>query len=308
MSRCVPRLVLSLFLIGAGSAAAAVPEPRATLEDHRHNTGGQDWHIQLEVNRTGTRLASVVAYSQQCKATGFIQGQRLDSSGAFSIGGDLPEKKGTFQVDGSFTTPVNASGTWSVTTPDCQASGEFSAQDSSGHFLRGNPFEYPPDRITANAELRRMTSTFRRNAGRFTPARARALGYSFRDAPACPALVHARKRGTAFWGEVLNPLEPQSLMYWCAGDGRYQLAGAMFRAPGDSRPPTFKNLIQWHKHSTTPTANWMTHLWLTPNVRDAWATCAPWRAWEAAGMFTYEPHHWIMETKPCSDTVDFIEP
>lgn len=271
------------------------------VEDHRHGTGGQDWHVQLEVAKSGTRLGAVVVYDQGCKATGFVQGIPVGSDGTFQVDGTLPEGKGSFTVSGQFTGPVVAEGTYSVTTADCTRSGTFVARDSTGHFLVGNPYEYPPARIEQDAELRRLTEAFRRNAPRFTAARARALDYSFEGAK-CPGMIHARKRGTAMWGDVLDPDEPQSLMYWCGSDKRYVLAGAMFRAPGKSRPRTFGNLIQWHKHATTATANWMTHLWLTPGLRDAWATCTPFRAYEEAGMFTYQPWPFIPETKPCSDT------
>ena len=286
----------------ATPALAVTPQSRAMVEDHLHYSGGDDWHVQLEVTRSATRLASVVVYSQRCKATGFVQGDPLGSGGKIDVDAALPKDTGRFTVKGEFTSPVIASGTWTITTEDCSAEGQFTAKDSTGHFMVGNPFEYPPKRVRLHVGLQRIHKTFRRNAWRFTPARARALGYSFRDAPDCPSIVHARKRGTSMWGDVLNPLEPQSLMYWCEKPGRYKLAGAMFRAPADERPKDFDNLVRWHKHATTPTANWMTHLWLTPNIVDAWAACTPFRAWEKAGMFKYVPFKPIMETTPCSDT------
>ena len=275
------------------------------VEDHRHDTGGDDWHVQLDVSKTGTRLSSVVNYSQRCKVTGFVQGIPLGSGGTFAVDAPLPDDQGRFVVNGAFTGPVTASGTWTVTTPTCTAQGEFTAKDSTGHFLVGNPFEYAPERIAENADIGRITYLFRRYAaaGRFTPARARAMGYSFRGwNGGCPDMVHARKRGTMFWGKVLDPSAPQSLMYWCGSDRKLVLAGAMFRAPGDVRPRSYGNLIQWHKHATSRTANWMTHLWLTRDMRSTWATCAPFLAYEQAGMFSYEEYPWIMETKPCTDT------
>lgn len=275
------------------------------LEAHLHYTKGQDWHVQLEVARKPTRFASVVVYSQRCNATGFLPGGQLQPDGSFAVGGELPDSGGTWSATGQFTGPVVASGIWSVTTPDCTDSGEYTAQDANGHFLVGNPYEYAPDAIRQHPKLRRITAAFRREAPRFTPARARKLGYSFEGADACPAMVHARKKGTAMWGKVLDPKAPQSLMYWCGSDGRYEIAGAMFRADGSKRPKHFGRLIQWHKHGARRTSNWMTHLWLVPDMRDAWATCSPFRAYEAAGVLTYEPFRWIPETRPCSDTVGF---
>lgn len=310
MSRSLFCLIVTAALaVSVAPAAAVSPRPGAMVEAHQHYTRGHDWHVQLEVTRPATRLATVVVYSQQCKATGFVQGHPIEAGGRFSVDDALPEGKGRFTVEGVFTKPVVAMGTWTVTTADgCTDGGEFTAGDATGHFLVGNPFEYPPRRIRLHVGLQRIYKTFRRNAWRFTPARARAKGYSFRDAPKCPALVHARKFGTNYWGTVLDPLAPQSLMYWCEKPGKYVLAGAMFRAPADRRPKDYGNLIQWHRHSTTPTANWMTHMWLTPNIVDAWATCSPFRAWETAGMWKYVPFTPIQETQPCTDTPGLGEP
>ena len=297
-----------LVALSAAPALAVTPQSGAMVEDHLHYSGGSDWHVQLEVTRKADRLTSVVVYSQRCEATGFVQGAPLGAGGAIDVDGALPKDTGRFTVQGKFTTPVVAEGTWTVTTEGCEDSGTFAAKDSTGHFLVGNPFEYPPRKVRLHVGLQRIYKTFRRNAWRFTPARARAAGYSFRDAPECPSIVHARKFGTSMWGEVLDPLAPQSLMYWCPRPGKYILAGAMFRAPADKRPKTFGNLVRWHKHATTPTANWMTHMWLTPNIVDAWATCTPFRAWEKAGMFRYLPFTPIQETKPCTDTPRLGEP
>jgi hypothetical protein len=299
-----PRLLTVVFLLAlAGTAQAARPAGGAMVEAHKHYTHGHDWHVQLEVNATGTRLATIVAYSQECQATGFAQGVKLGRGGTFDITASLPGGDGTWTVEGRFTSPAAAAGTWTLTNGDCTVTGDFRANDSTGHFLVGNPYEYPPARITRDRRVQRLTAKFKANAWRFTPMRARALGYSFARHPPCPAMVHARKHQTRMWGRVLDPLAPQSLMYWCTPSGKYFiLAGAMFRAPARKRPPDFGNLLQWHRHASTRTANWMTHLWLTPSLRDAWATCSPFRAFEAAGMFRYRPFPWIPETQPCSDT------
>lgn len=293
---------LGVTLFAVDDVEGATPRGGAMVEAHRHYTGGRDWHVQLEVTRSARRLATVVAYSQACGVTGFAQGATLGPGGTFDVAGGFPDAEGQWTVQGRFTGSVIAVGSWSVVSGSCVDGGEFRASDSTGHFLVGNPFEYAPARINRSRTLRRITSRFRSNAWRFTPSRARKSGYSFRDRGACPSMIHARKHGTAMWGRVLDPLAPQALMYWCTPRGRLILAGAMFRAPSRKRPPTFGNLIQWHRHGTTKTANWMTHLWLVPDLHDAWATCAPFRAFEAAGMFRFEAFPWIPETKPCSDT------
>lgn len=75
----------------------------------------------------------------------------------------------------------------------------------------------------------------------------------------------------------------------------------MYRADGKSRPDTFGRMLQWHKHG--PKANWMTHVWLVNDPVSAFATCAPFPAFAADGMFTYQPY--LIDAQadtPCSDS------
>src|SRR5688500_2607180 len=125
------------------AAEAGKPRPKAMLEAHDHNTSGRDWHVQLEVNNTATRLLTVVVYSQLCKETGFTQAIPLGPDGTFDVV-DMPfeNKKGTWSLHGAFIDGNRASGTWSVTKGACTDGGEFRAQDATGHFLIGNPYEY----------------------------------------------------------------------------------------------------------------------------------------------------------------------
>ena len=302
----MPWLALLLLLLLVPTADAATPRPRTIVEDHRHYTRGHDWHVQLEVGRTATRLTSVVVYSQECDQTGFTQNVAFGSSGSFDVDRALPGGEGRFALSGRFTSADRATGTWSVTTPDCTVGGEFRAQDASGHFLLGNPFEYAPERIRGSSRralaLRRLQRRTRAAGERFTPRYARRHGYEMSTAAGCPGLNHARKNGTSMWGPLLDPMQPQSLVYWCDAKQRWRLAGMMFRARGSSRPPTFGNLMQWHKHGGTPTATWMTHVWMVRDPVAAFATCAPFRAFAAAGMFNYHPYLAVPGDTPCSDT------
>src|SRR3954449_7479682 len=95
-------VLVALALVPA-SADAARPRPRALLENHRHYTHGHDWHVQLEVDKTGRKLAAVIAYSQECGDTGFIQNVTVHSDGSFAIDAPLADKQGSFQVAGRFT-------------------------------------------------------------------------------------------------------------------------------------------------------------------------------------------------------------
>lgn len=299
-------LPVLLLLVLVPAASAVSPRPQTIVEDHRHYTRGNDWHVQLEVNRAATRLASIVVYAQSCGETGYAQGIRLGPGGTFEIDRPLANGNGRYTASGRFAFKDRAVGTWSVTTPDCTAGGEFRAQDSTGHFLLGNPYEYAPKRIRGGGYrarlLRRFLGRVHAAGERFTPRFAVRRGYEMSTAAGCPGLNHARKGGTAMWGPLLDPMQPQSLVYWCDAKQRWRLAGMMFRAKGSSRPPTFGGLLQWHKHGGTRTATWMTHVWMVRDPVAAFATCAPFRAFTAAGMFSYHDYIEVPGDAPCSDT------
>lgn len=291
-----------------GSANAATPRPKAMLEAHKHNTGGHDWHVQVEVNNASTRLVTVVVYAQECGETGFTQGIKLGEGGSFDLV-DVPlaNKKGTWSLHGQFIDADRAEGTWSLTKGACTVSGPFRAQDATGHFLIGNPYEYAPTSIRGKSlnarRLRALKYHTGRNAERFdTIAKANKQGYELSTALGCPGMHHARKHGTAMWGDLLDTTAPQSLVYWCNADNEWTLAAFMYRADGrGKRPSTYGNMLQWHKHG--PTASWMTHIWLVSDPVSAFATCAPFPAFNAAGKFPYEPY--IVDAQvdnPCSDS------
>jgi hypothetical protein len=294
------------LLAGPALAHGAVPRSAAILEAHRHNTGGHDWHVQLELNRKSDRLATVVVFSQKCKQTGYTAGFALTKDHRFSITRKLPDNQGTWELEGSFPDPDHAVGTWKVTTDTCQDTGPYRAQDATGHFLIGNPYEYAPPRITgdsrAAAFLQRLKYDSRANRHRYdTIGKARAQGYVLSTATGCPGMHHARKHGTQYWGKMLDPAAPQSLVYWCDSQRHWTLAAFMFRAPAEKRPPTFGTMIQWHKHG--PTADWMMHLWLVPDIVSAYASCAPFPAMKKYGMLSYETYRIDAHIDtPCSDS------
>jgi hypothetical protein len=168
--------------------------------------------------------------------------------------------------------------------------GVYAAGDASGHFLVGNPAEYPPSRIrtaVAGAPLRTLARRVRAVGRRVdTVAKARAHGYVQYTFPTCPGFEHWRVPGTRVSRASLDPRHPQALVFWCNGHSR-RLAAFMFRAPGDLRPPTFTGLLQWHKH--WPGDSGMTHAWLVRDPRAAFANCAPFRALRRDRHIAYRP-------------------
>jgi len=312
---------LLLLACAAGIAIAAMPNPNASIEAHRHGTGGHDWHVQIEVGRTGRVIKTLVVYAQECDVTAYALNVAIAPDGSFAVDRSLPKSTGTWFVKGTFTDSLHAAGTWGVKNATCDT-GERPFEGHGGddhahvHVVVGNPREFPRAAIRgpsrAAGRLRWIHRISLANVPRFsTPARARASGYlmthgainrSGRTIPgACPRFWHMRINAAHMWGKLLDPRHPQSLVFWCNSAGEFTLAAFMFRDDPKATPPTFGNLIQWHKHA--PTATWMTHLWLVPDIRQAWATCAPFSAFEALGKFSYETFATSLHLDmPCSTT------
>jgi hypothetical protein len=117
-----------------------------------------------------------------------------------------------------------------------------------------------------------------------------------------PGLQHFRKHGTRVWGRVLNPRQPQALVFWCPSVGDCRLAAFMYRAPAKA-PPTYGGLLGWHRH--VGGRNWMTHVWLTADTATSLAQCAPFNALhERDPMLVWEPYtaDVPMIDEPCPDT------
>src|SRR3954453_436308 len=119
MSRSMFAVAAAALVLLPATSDAALPRPKALLEAHRHNTGGHDWHVQLEVNAQPNKLVTIVVYSQLCGETGFTQKVPLAKDGSFNLT-NVPfmDKKGTWSLQGSFPDPDHATGMWSVTVGD----------------------------------------------------------------------------------------------------------------------------------------------------------------------------------------------
>lgn len=310
--------LLLLAIMGA-PAGAFLPKPKASIEAHQHGTGGHDWHVQLEIGKTDTVIATLVLYAQECNVTPYALNVPIAPDGSFDVERTFPKGGGTWFVKGVFVNPQHASGSWGVKNASCDT-GErpylAHGGDGHAHIIVGNPLERAPLAIRGHSRSARRAQRLHRialaTAHRFsTPARARARGYlmthgaigaSGKTVPgACPRFWHMRINGARMWGRLLDPRHPQSLVFWCSSAGRFTLAAFMFRDKPRAKPPAFGGLIQWHKHA--PRATWMSHLWLVPDIRDAWATCAPFSAFQALGLFSYETFATSLHLDmPCSWT------
>jgi hypothetical protein len=305
---------LSLAL--AAASPAVLPKPKSSLEAHKHGTGGHDWHVQITVNASATRLTTVVLYAQQCGETTFAEKIPIARDGTFAVDGKLAKGAGTWFVHGTFVDKYHAVGIWSVTKGACiTGNRSFQLHGADGHshvhMMRGNQAEYPPAAIMGRSKNARLLRSLR-HRGELTMPRfdtlkeAARLGYVLdplvKSRPnACPGSWHVRKQGAGMWGRVLDPTAPQALVYWCDAQRHWKLVAYMYRAPGNGKPNTFGNLIQWHKHGAK--AAWMMHLWMVPDVRSAYATCLPFRAFERFSILRYAKYKAdTMIDLPCSDT------
>jgi hypothetical protein len=180
---------------------------------------------------------------------------------------------------------------------------------TAGMFHVGNSAPYPMLRDASRTNRRkahRLRAASLRSAVRFdTLEEATRRGYVPRAdiSPLYwPGLQHFRKRGPRFWGHVLNPRQPQALVFWCPSIGECRLAAFVYRAP-PATPPTYGGLLGWHRHVTG--GSWMTHVWLTANLATSLAQCAPFNALHARDpMLAWEPYKADvpMMDEACPDT------
>jgi hypothetical protein len=77
----------------------------------------------------------------------------------------------------------------------------------------------------------------------------------------------------------LDPVRPESLMYWNDKDGSPQLLAAVFRMPTRKPNPALGGpIIQWHLHPNSRGRRGrykMTHVWLLPDLHGAYSMSMP---------------------------------
>lgn len=313
--RGLPAVLLCALLALPAAAQAALPAKRALIGAHQHGTRGRDWHVQIETGKDRSTIRVLVLYAEECGGvTEVARKVPIAPDGSFSVEQPVTDGTGTWKVGGRVLDPGHAQGTWSIASGACAiADHAYDAYrgtrgPNGEHALLGNMADYGPDGLLATKgrarTLRKIQLRSLLSAKRFsTPQKAARRGYVLSTETGCPGLHHARKRGTVMWGKVLDPKNPQSLVYWCDAAGNWTLAGYMYRAPGDRWPNTYGDMIQWHKHGGGPQATWMTHVWMIIDPLAAWATCAPFPAFESKRMFTFEPYVVDAGTdRPCADT------
>ena len=295
-----------LIGVAAPQAGAVVPAPGVAIAAHDHSSPGSNWHVEVETSSTSKSLRSLVLYVQACDQTIFAKNVALAPDGELLAEGDLAanggEGPGRWKVAGRFTAPTHLQGTYEVTSPKCSTGAQPYHAHAGGHGASsGTPVGAFPDVSKASDARRRQARRFWHH----TMASARSERFStyasarsnrFVRVPKArtrPLVFHLRRKDYERDDHVLNVLRPESLVYWWPIQGPPVLIAFMFRAPADETPEFGSPLLGWHQHVTATGrvgTSQMTHVWLTGDLRSAFANCLPRQALEAAiPAFRFSP-------------------
>ncbi len=290
---------LLVALAAPPQASAAIPAPNAAIAAHDHATAGRNWHVEVEVSSTSKSLRTLVLYVQECDQTVLARNVVIAlPDGVVVAEGDLGagggEGPGRWKVTGQFTEPTHLEGTYEVTSPNCTTGPRPFHGHAGGHgSTSGTPVGSFPD-IPKASDVRRREA---RRLWHHTVASAKSPRFStYRSARANryvrvpkartrPLVFHLRRKDYERDDHVLDFLRPESLVYWWPVQGQPVLIAFMYRAPADETPEFGSPLIGWHQHVTATGKvgdSQMTHVWLTGDLRSAYANCLPRQALELA--------------------------
>jgi hypothetical protein len=156
----------------------------------------------------------------------------------------------------------------------------------------------PRQRAQARLLWRRSKASARRSFRTFSAALRR--GYRPRidlTTYRRPAIFHLKPSRP---GAGMDPARPPALVYYQPTVGDPVLIALMFRARRGRVPRLGGRILDWHGHAHGTTV--MTHVWLTNQLRSAFARCLPVRPLEAAiPGFRWEPREapGNSNTRPC---------
>jgi len=285
--------------VAAPQASAAIPAPNAAIAAHDHSGTGRNWHVEVEVSSTSKSLRSLVLYVQECDQTVLARNVVIVlPDGDLVAEGDLAanggEGPGRWKVVARFTEPTHLEGTYEVTAPGCMTGPQPFHGHAGGHAAAsGTPVGAFPDIPKASdvrrREARRLwhhTVASAKSERLRTYRNARASGYlRVPKARTRPLMFHLRRKDFDRDDRVLDVVRPESLVYWWPIRGQPVLLAFMYRAPADETPAFGAPLLGWHQHVTATGkvgSSQMTHVWLTGDLRSAYANCLPVQALEAA--------------------------
>ena len=317
--------LLAVALVAVAQAALPRPGGQFMVDDHR--TPGDNWHVDVKVNKAGDAARALVVHSERCgDFTPYATGVPIGADGTLTANGLLDSDdpgRGSWGLEGTFTTERRLDGQFRFVTPTCDTGPmRFSALDGDGHTndshgrtnTSGTPIGQLPDLSLAKGERKReLIRLYRasKEAARTkyrTYSRALRAGFvRYRSANKRPQLFHVRNERYARDGVSFEARKVESLVYYRPSVGDPILIAFMYRAPLGGQPRYGKPVLGWHSHGTNKKRlqTQMTHVWLTDRLRTALANCLPIGALERdVPGFRLEPGTLGLghESSPCTSS------
>src|SRR5688572_21735574 len=57
---------VAAFLLFPATAGAVLPKPGKSYTVHDHQTPGDNWHVELKINKTGRQIVGAVLHAERC--------------------------------------------------------------------------------------------------------------------------------------------------------------------------------------------------------------------------------------------------
>jgi len=284
-------LVVGALLVVAGAAHAALPPKGATFSFHDHQTPGKNWHVEIRIDQKNPKkIATLVAYSQQCKGTIAKTGLPISDAGVIAASGGL-KGYGWWEVNATVNEPTTIVGTMRMRRADCDTGvlsypNAITGDGHTGHAHAGGGHAHGSqyadfgsaslaERKQARALHRRVLKTW----SGITPARAKLRGFHRPPGskPVVGFMYHMYNQRYERDGRLFDAKRPESLVFWRRADGDSVILGSMFRVPPGRRPSFAGPVPSYHGHAdaTGKIPNQMTHVWMTKGPKMAWANCLP---------------------------------
>lgn len=277
--------VLIALALGAlalpAPAGAALPARGADLQAHDHETDGANWHVQLMISSKNAQVVeTLIFYAEVCGKTILKTQVAISDAGVVTARGRL-KGGGRWRVDAAFTAPDTAVGTARLTRKACDT-GPVAFKALTDEALEHAHGPLYPDIASATTHELRQAQAMRRRAWQASrelfPTYAAALARGFTPSPYLriePQIFHLRNLRNATDRFIFNSRRPEALVYWWQASGEHVLIGFMFRVPDGDRPPFAGPIPIYHRHFGVKTTEPMAHVWLTNDLRTAWANCTP---------------------------------
>jgi len=283
-------VLLGALLLIASAVQAALPPKGATFAFHDHQTPGKNWHVEIRIDRKNPKkIATLVAYSQQCKGTVAKTGLPISDAGVIAASGGL-KGYGWWEVNATVQAPTTIVGTMRMRRADCDTGvlsypnaitdGHTDHAHAGGGHTHGSQYaDFGSASLAERKQARALHRRVLRTWSGITPARAKLRGFHRPPGskPVVGFMYHMYNQRYERDGRLFDAKRPESLVFWRRADGDSVLLGPMFRVPRGKRPSFAGPIPIYHGHASAggKAPNQMTHVWMTKGPKSAWANCLP---------------------------------